>query len=199
MAKRPFHNGACPTHCGPASAALPSSCSLPPLFRCGADSPMNMGGIVLISLMFQIYESSKGPKTWKHDSTPMQFEVKIALTRNRGYERKGRRRSKQRQRARRPSQPMHAHSPATTDRQHSLQPPKSKQASKRRKGKREDGRAENVDHYRRKLASDGRNDGRTEEGRTPRGRWAQVRRNCRRRCLRGRAQNWRFPTKCSTK
>ena len=97
---------------------------------------MNMGGIVLISLMFQIYESSKGPKTWKHDSTPMQFEVKIALTRNRGYERKGRRRSKQRQRARRPSQPMHAHSPATTDRQHSLQPPKSKQA----KGGRERGR-----------------------------------------------------------
>ena len=30
-----------------------------------------------------------------------------------------------------------------------------------------------------------------------RGRWAQVRR--RRRCLRVRAQNWRFPAKCSTK
>lgn len=135
----------------------------------------------------RVIKRAENKETRFNTETPMQFEVKIALTKNRGYERKGRRRSKQRQRARRPSQPMHAHSPAATDRQHSLQPPKSKQASKRRKGKREDGRAENVDHYRRKLASDGRNDGRTEEGRTPRGRWAQVRRNCRRRCLRGRA------------
>ena len=63
-----------------------------------------------------------------------------------------------------------------------------KQASKRRKqkeGRNREGRKEAhnaaVDDYRRKLASDG-----------------QVRRR-RRRCLRVRAQNWRFPTKCSTK
>ena len=84
----------------------------------------------------RVIKRAENKETRFNTETPMQFEVKIALTKNRGYERKGRRRSKQRQRARRPSQPMHAHSPAATDRQHSLQPPKSKQA----KGGRERGR-----------------------------------------------------------
>ena len=90
----------------------------------------------------RVIKRAENKETLLNTETPMQFEVKIALTKNRGYERKGRRRrSKQRQRARRPSQPMHAHSPAATDRQHSLQPPKSKQAKGGRERGRQGGRA----------------------------------------------------------
>ena len=145
----------------------------------------------------------KGAETRKHDSTPTQFEERIALTRNRGHEggREGGGASRGSEQGGRRGPCTRTHPQPQTGSTACSRPKASKQAKGGRKeGGREGERAEDVDHYRRKLASDGRNDGRTEGGRTRgRGRWAQVRRNCRRRCLRGRAQNWRFPTKCSTK
>ena len=110
----------------------------------------------------------KGAETRKHDSTPKQFEVRIALTRNRGYE--GRREEEQAEAASKAAVAAHARALTRSHRQAAQLAAAQKQASKQKEegkeGGREGERAEDVDHYRRKLASDGRNDGRTEGGRT---------------------------------
>ena len=193
-------------------SALNASCSFSPSFQSGTDSHMNihsMGERYLFPSMFQWhklaetycndYERLNFPalvpivfpaETRKHNSSSLRCEESCPNEGAREEEQAERASGAARSR-RSPCTLTHPQ-PQTGGRRggHSQAQlaAAQKQASKRRKqkeGRNREGRKEAhnaaVDDYRRKLASDG-----------------QVRRR-RRRCLRVRAQNWRFPTKCSTK
>ena len=81
----------------------------------------------------------KGAETRKHDSTPKQFEVRIALTRNRGYE--GRREEEQAEAASKAAVAAHARALTRSHRQAAQLAAAQKQASKQKEEGKEGGRA----------------------------------------------------------